>query len=453
MAFVPKYILILFALIGIDYVMAHAIERSRGKSRHLYLVISIVSNVGILFVFKYFNFFNENISLLAHMLGWNYSIEALRLLLPLGLSFHTFQSLSYVVEVYRGKFKAERHLGVYALYVMFFPQLVAGPIERPQHLLTQLKNLAIPYSSRNVYEGVRLLTWGFFKKLVIADQVGQSVDFVWNNYAHLPGPSIAYAMVLFSFQLYADFSGYSDIARGSAKALGIDVVRNFEQPYFSGSIAEFWRRWHISLSSWFRDYFFTPLVYQWRRLPFGLYAAIICTFLVTGLWHGAAWTFVIMGFLYGLYIVVGLMTRSLRARFVEVVGLAHTPKLHKLLQIIFTFSLVTFSWVFFRAPTLTDATAFLSRLFTGWNMPMSQYADAYFQHPFLWVGYSRSAFFISALSIAGMLTVEYIQRTKPFGVLFDRQSVFAQSLAYSVLVLAIFLFGVISTVPFIYFQF
>ncbi|MBA3733386.1 MBOAT family protein, partial [Patescibacteria group bacterium] len=264
MAFVPKYILILFVLIIIDYVLAQKIESSLGTKRKIFFIGSLVSNIGLLFVFKYFNFFNENILNLAHLLHWNYSIGTLSLILPLGLSFHTFQSMSYIIEVYRGNYKAEKHLGIYALYVLFFPQLVAGPIERPEHLLPQLKK-DIPFEFSNIVIGLRLMLWGFFKKLVVADRLAISVTYVYAHISNVSGLSIVITIIFFAFQLYADFSGYSDIARGSAKLLGIDVIRNFNQPYFSKSVAEFWRRWHISLSSWFRDYFYFPLVYSRKQ--------------------------------------------------------------------------------------------------------------------------------------------------------------------------------------------
>jgi D-alanyl-lipoteichoic acid acyltransferase DltB (MBOAT superfamily) len=308
MAFIPQYILILFAIIIIDFVAAQQISTRTGHSRRLFLLVSILSNVGILFVFKYFNFFNANFAALAHALHWNYSIGALALILPLGLSFHTFQSLSYIIEVYRGNYPPERHLGKYALYVMFFPQLIAGPIERPGHLLPQLKT-PISFDVNKIYSGLRLMLWGFFKKVVVADRLAIAVDYVWHHTATVPGPGILAAMVFFSFQLYADFSGYSDIARGSARVLGIEVMANFNRPYFSASVAEFWRRWHISLSGWFRDYVYIPLggnrVVRWKQ-----YRNTLIVFLIVGVWHGAGWTFVMMGFIFGFYICIGLATKQ-----------------------------------------------------------------------------------------------------------------------------------------------
>ena len=453
MAFVPKYILVLLALILIDFFLAQAIEKATGTQKKAFLVLSIFSNVGILFVFKYFNFFNENVGSLAHFLGWNYSISALRLVLPLGLSFHTFQSLSYIIEVYRGKYHAERHLGVYALYVLFFPQLIAGPIERPQHLLPQLHRTA-RFTRINFESGVRLIAWGFFKKLVIADQLAVAVDYVYGHAGSATGLSVVLGLVFFAFQLYADFSGYTDIARGSARLLGIELVRNFEQPYFSKSIAEFWRRWHISLSSWFRDYFYFPLVYAARRGNImWLYACIVATFLVTGLWHGAGWTFLCMGALFGCYIVGGLVTKKWRSIFVQKSGLARVPRAHAALQTLFTFALVCLAWVFFRSPSLEVALQLLGGLGRGWLMSPTQYLNAYVLQPFWTLGISRITLVLSVAFVVLLLCVEYTQQKTPLGMLFDRQPLLVRTFLYASLFFVIVLFGSFSTVPFLYFQF
>ncbi len=453
MAFVPKYILILFAIILIDYCMAQLIEKAHGHRKKVFFVVSLVANIGILFAFKYFNFFNDNVAALAHLIGWNYSIGALRLILPLGLSFHTFQSLSYVIEVYRGKYKAERHLGVYALYVMFFPQLVAGPIERPAHLLPQLKTYH-RFEWRNILVGLRIMGWGFFKKLVIADRLAVIVDYVYGNVSYVPGLSILLTIIFFAFQLYADFSGYSDIARGSAKMLGIDVMRNFEQPYFSRSVAEFWRRWHISLSTWFRDYFYFPLAYARKRATrTWLYVCLILTFLVTGLWHGAGWTFVVMGAIHGCSIVLGMAAKPFRDRVSKLVGLSRLPKVHGALQTLYTFGIVSVSWIFFRSPNIATASAFLGRLFHGWAMSLGSYMQTFFISPFAALGVNRSEVILSFGGIIFLLLVEHIQRTNVLGVLLDKKPVYVKSLLYTGLALSIVIFGVYTTKQFIYFQF
>src|SRR4030066_714116 len=254
MAFIPIYILVLALTIVIDYTAGLLIEKAEGEKRRWFLIMSIVSTCGVLFIFKYFNFFNANLSQLARFLHWNYSIESLSLILPIGLSFHTFQSLSYVIEVYRGNFKAERHFGIYALYVMFYPQLVAGPIERPGNLLHQFYEKHT-YDDQRAMDGLKLMLWGFFKKVVIADKLALIVDQVYQDPPQFTGIPLIAAALFFGIQVYCDFSGYSDIAIGSAQAMGFRLMDNFNRPFHSTSMTEFWRRWHVSLMTWFRDFF------------------------------------------------------------------------------------------------------------------------------------------------------------------------------------------------------
>jgi len=450
---VPQYILVLFFLIIVDFILAQRMELAEGSVRRGLFFASLAATLGLLFVFKYFNFFNSNIATLAHALHWNYSIETLALILPLGLSFHTFQSISYLIEVYRGKYPAERHLGIYALYVMFFPQLVAGPIERPEHLLPQLKK-EISFEKGNVFSGIRLMAWGFFKKMVIADRLALSVNYIYAHMLQVSGPSILFALFAFAFQLYADFSGYTDIARGSARVLGIDLVRNFDQPYFSRSIEEFWRRWHISLSSWFRDYFYSPIAYSVRRMgAYGLYICIIATFVVIGLWHGAAWTYIIMGFLFGCYIVIGRLTKSMRHAGAAWIGLARLPRLRTVVQTIITFVLVSTAFVFFRSPDLPTAGAFLERLFVGWNISFAQFIEGYVIHPFVLLGIKHTDLILSLFFVFFLMIVENMERQHRLGLYIKKQSSFVLSLLYCSLLLAILMFGMFATDAFIYFQF
>ena len=279
MTFIPKYILILFLAIGVDYFAGIRIEASQSmRQKKAYLILSIITTCLILFLFKYFNFFSSNVKAIADFFNLNYPPIVLKIALPIGLSFHTFQSLSYVIEVYFGRQKAEKHLGIYALYVMFFPQLVAGPIERPQGLLPQLKDKH-SFSGSMATEGLRQILWGLFKKVVIADSCSGLVSYIFSDYQHLNGASLLWGAILFSIQIYGDFSGYSDIALGSAKLFGIRLMRNFNYPFFSKNITEFWQRWHISLSSWLRDYLYTPLSISTRNWGlFGIIFSIIITF-------------------------------------------------------------------------------------------------------------------------------------------------------------------------------
>ncbi|MDE1946239.1 MAG: MBOAT family protein, partial [Patescibacteria group bacterium] len=278
MAYIPQFILILFFLIAVDYFMGIEIAKAEGSARKKFLIVSIIANLGTLFFFKYFNFFNENAAAIAKLIHWNYSPLLLQIALPLGLSFHVFQSLSYVIEVYKGRQQAERHFGIYALYVMFFPQLVAGPIERPQHMLHQFHEQH-DFSAVRVRRGLEIMLWGFFKKLVIADWGGQIVDHVFSNIPGTNSWTVVIAVFLFTYQLYCDFSGYSDIAVGLALVFGYHLTWNFNRPFASRSIAELWRRWHISLSSWLRDYLYTPLAFAWRKAgTWGIYASLLVTF-------------------------------------------------------------------------------------------------------------------------------------------------------------------------------
>lgn len=365
MAFVPIYILILCFTILIDYVAGLFIEGAQGRRRKIYLSMSIFANVGVLVLFKYFNFFNASLGGIAAWLHWNYPINMLSLLLPIGLSFHTFQSMAYTIEVYRGNQKAERHLGILALYVLFFPQLVAGPIERPQHMLHQFYERHT-FNYTQVTDGLRLMLWGFFMKMVLADRLAYLVNPVFNHPTDYPGPMLLLATIAFAFQIYCDFAGYTNIAIGSARVMGFRLMKNFDRPYSSQSIVEFWRRWHISLSSWFRDYVFIPLggsrVSSTRR-DFNL----MSTFLLSGLWHGANWTFVIWGALHGIYEVVWLRTAQVRERLIHLIRLDRSPRLRKAIAILVTFSLVSFAWIFFRANTLADALYIATHLFSGYE--------------------------------------------------------------------------------------
>jgi alginate O-acetyltransferase complex protein AlgI len=362
MAFIPKYILILLLTILVDYVAGLLISRSSGKRRQLWLILSIVTNVGILAFFKYFNFLNDNIRAIADSLSLHDPIPALSIILPIGLSFHTFQSMSYTIEVYRGHQDAERHLGRFALYVLFYPQLVAGPIERPQNLLVQFRTEK-KFDYVRMREGLLLMGWGLFKKVAVADRLASGVNLVYQNSEAYSGAAALLATYAFAIQIYCDFSGYSDIAIGAARVMGFDLMKNFRQPYFSGSISEFWKRWHISLSTWFRDYVYLPLggsrVSRSRQC-----LNLLTVFSISGLWHGANWTYVLWGALNGLYLVSSLLTVRLRHAALRLTGLGEFPWVHKAFAIFCTFHLILLSWVFFRADSVRSAANILLRIGT-----------------------------------------------------------------------------------------
>lgn len=438
MFFVPYYILILIVTILIDYFAAIYISQSTGKKKKIYLIISIISTCLVLFVFKYFNFFNDNFKLLARVAHWNYPIPALKILLPIGLSFHTFQSLSYVIEVYRGNQKVEKHFGIYALYVMFYPQLVAGPIERPQNILHQFYEKH-HFDYDDVTHGLKQMLRGYFKKVVIADRLSIYVNAVYNNHTHHNGTSLLLATVLFAFQIYCDFSGYSDIAIGSARVMGFKLMTNFNRPYFARSISEFWKRWHISLSTWFKDYVYIPLGGNRVIMPL-VCVNLLITFLLSGLWHGANWTYVIWGGLNGFYLVIGVLFYKVKSKINHDLENQHLKKLNEFLNILITFILILFSWVFFRATSFTDALDIIKKIL--------------FDQGPLFIGNNKDLIY-SVCFLSLLLIIELFEEYKLFNnfSLYNNSNRLIRHLTYYSVIIIIMLFGVFDSSQFIYFQF
>ena len=359
------YILLIIISTLIDYFCSNKMSQIKEKvKRKKWLLISIFSNIGILFGFKYFNFFSDNIQTLFNNYNIFYEIPLFNVLLPVGISFYTFQTLSYTIDVYNNKTPAQKHLGVFAVYVSFFPQLVAGPIERSNHLLPQFFRKH-DFSYIRVKAGLQKMLWGFFKKIVIADNLAILVDGVYNNVDNYSGLTLIVATLFFTFQIYCDFSGYSDIAIGTAKVMGFELRENFKRPYFSKSIREFWQRWHITLSTWFRDYVYIPLGGN-RTIKWRWYYNIFITFLVSGLWHGANWTFVIWGALHGTYLIIALVLTNPKKQFSSLIQ-KQSKSFNKLLDVTITFILVAFAWIFFRANDLDDAIYIISNLFVNYN--------------------------------------------------------------------------------------
>lgn len=437
MAFLPIYIFILGFTIVVDYFAAIYIENSKGKQRKLFLICSLIANLSILCVFKYYNFLNANLSFLLHGFALTNPIPYLSILLPIGLSFHTMQAMSYTIEVYRGHQKTERHFGIYALYVMFYPQLVAGPIERPQNLLQQFRKKH-HFESERVFEGLKIMIWGLFKKLVIADRLGIYVNSAYNNVAQQDGIPLLLATIFFSFQVYCDFSGYSDIAIGAAKVMGFDLMKNFRRPIFAKSTGEFWKRWHISLSTWFRDYLYFPLggsrVTASRR-----YFNLMLVFIVSGLWHGANWTYIIWGAINGFYLVFALITKRYRDKLNAFTGIINYPRIHLFFQIFITFLLITFSRIFFRAKTVEDALLVIKKIFT--------FNGSIFNDGSVIILYS-------CLAIAFLLIAEF--KKEFFNgsfTLSHNKNFWVRNAYYSFLIILILLLGVFDGGQFIYFQF
>jgi D-alanyl-lipoteichoic acid acyltransferase DltB (MBOAT superfamily) len=356
----PRYLVLFVANTLVAYLAGLGLGRAQSlRARRLIAAGGVGVLFGTLFVFKYLDFCTRSLALLLAALGVRTHLPLARLALPVGISFYTFQAVAYIIDVYKRRFEVERHPGIFALYKALFVQLVAGPIERPYRLLPQLR-APRPFELERIVTGASLIVWGLAKKLVLADRLALYVNEVYGHPSRYQGLPIILATYLFAFQIYCDFSGYSDIALGSARLLGYELMQNFDRPYLSCSVREFWTRWHISLSSWFRDYLYIPLggnrVSQVRGQ-----LNLMIVFLVSGLWHGAAWTFVAWGALHGTYLLVAIWTRTLRERLASALHLERVPRLHRWMQRFVVFHLVTFAWLFFRARGFDDAWELLKR--------------------------------------------------------------------------------------------
>lgn len=448
MAFIPAYILILVFVIVVDYFAGILVEGARGRRRQLLLLSSLSANLGVLGFFKYFNFINTNLSGLSLLWGGEWLVSNLHIILPIGLSFHTFQSISYTVEVYRGNQKAERRFEIFALYVLFYPQLVAGPIERPQNLLHQFYEKHY-FDYRRVTDGLKLMAWGMFKKVVIADRLAAGVNLVYNNPTSYAGLPLILATYYFAIQIYCDFSGYSDIAIGAAQVMGFRLMDNFNRPYHSKSISEFWKRWHISLSTWFRDYLYVPLGGNRvgrRRWYFNLFFV----FLVSGLWHGAAWTFVLWGALHGFYLIFAIWTRGLRERAARHFVPRPLRAARKLVAVFVTFNLVSFAWIFFRAQSLHDAFYIATHLF-ALSSRVTGEAGAVPAGAFI---LDRVDLGIAFAAVAFMEIVHLLQRRRRMRQFLSERPFWMRWPAYYALTMGILLFGKFELPQqFIYFQF
>jgi len=444
----PVYALLLFLSTFVVYYAGIQMGKTEIKSkRKKFLILSLFSNLGLLFLFKYYHFFNDSLRTLFAQYNLFYGIPALKFLLPVGISFYTFKSLSYSIDVYRGNQAPEKHLGIFALYVAFFPQLLAGPIERSTRLLPQLRK-AFYFDYQRVTEGAKLIFWGLFQKVVVADTLSTLVDSVYDKPTQYTGISFAVATVFFAFQIYCDFSGYSDIAIGAAQILGYRTMENFNRPYFSKSIAEFWRRWHISLSSWFRDYLYIPLGGNRVSIPRG-YLNLLVVFLLCGLWHGANWTFVIWGGLHGGYLVFSNVTQRARERVVQKLGLENTPRLSKSLKVLTTFIFVCFAWIFFRSNSVSDAFYIVSHLLTGWEtvFNMETLRDG------LSLGPSRFQWIVGTASIGLVLFVQLLQRQGRVIDQLSKKPVWLRWSIYYAMISIFLLCGSLQSKEFIYFQF
>lgn len=399
-----KYALLLLVSTTITYVSGMLIQwlndghPDKIRAKKWVVAGSFVSNLAILFFFKYFNFTIESMNTVLRYIDLPTINTSLDVLLPVGISFYTFQALGYTVDVYRGEIRAERNFFRYALFVSFFPQLVAGPIERSKNLLNQLRNPK-SFSYERMCDGLMMMIWGYFLKLVIADRIAIFVDNMYGNVGVYDGRYLLLASVLFAVQIYCDFAGYSTIAIGAAEVIGFQLMDNFNSPYLSQSVAEFWRRWHISLSSWFKDYLYIPLGGN-RKGKVRKYINIMIVFLVSGLWHGANWSYVVWGGLNGIYQVVGAIFTPVRNRIKEKLHLKKSPLPLVIIYMIVTFILVDFTWIFFRADNVQHAFAVIDSIFNMNNQVLLENGTLYD------LGLSRPNFIVLGVSLVILLAAD-----------------------------------------------
>ena len=433
MFFKPVYILILAFTIIVDYFVGVELEKSKStRTKKLLLITSLAGNIFVLGIFKYYNFINHNVTDLLSVFAINNPVPYLKILLPIGLSFHTFQAMSYIIEVYRGNQKAEQHFGYYALYVMFYPQLVAGPIERPQNILHQFhEEKKFNYYSFSL--GIKMMIYGLFKKVVIADNVAPIVNNIFENHSS-DGLACTVAMFLFSIQIYCDFSGYSDIALGTAKCMGYDLMRNFSLPYLSSSVTEFWRKWHISLSTWFRDYLYIPL----GGSETGKYKSLfnLCiVFLISGLWHGASWNYILWG---GLHAFILICEKLFLLKFYK--------NIPRPILIAFNFIVITYCWLLFRIEDFAQLRHIIhSIISTPFNINSSS-----IKNTLSLLGNIK--FLVTLLLITTFLLIDKFFDTDIYQVSSSSKSIF-NKFRYHLLVATILIFGFVGEIQFIYFQF
>ncbi len=455
MAWNPKYIVLILISTLATYLSGLVLEKSESEKAKKGIVAGcFVINLSLLFFFKYFDFLLSNINFLLEKMHISVVANPFDVLLPVGISFYTFQALSYTVDVYRKEIKAEKNFLRYALFVSFFPQLVAGPIERSKNLLSQIENLDDKklFDYDKVVSGFSMMVYGMFLKVVLADHISIFVDNVWEN-THAIGSTVAIlASIAFSLQIYCDFGAYSIIAIGAARMLGIGLMENFNTPYFATSISDFWRRWHVSLSTWFRDYLYIPLGGS-RCSKVKKYRNIMITFLVSGLWHGANWTYVIWGAIHGMYQVVGDLLKPLKEKLCKITNVNKEVGSFRLLKIICTFALTTFAWIFFRADSFKAAFVFIKNMITRpdpWVL---------FTKDYLNFGVDASDFNLIIIGIVVLVIVDLIRYKKnlDIGAFLLKQNLWFRWAMLIVLIVSTLVYGAYGTSfdssQFIYFQF
>lgn len=423
-----------------DFIIGNQLSKTENKNlRRWLLALSLIINLGILGFFKYFNFFIDNLNGAFSLFGSDLSFRGLELILPVGISFYTFQTLSYTIDIYNRKISATKNIISFASFVSFFPQLVAGPIERAKHLLPQFEN-SRRFSRQKATDGLRQILWGLFKKMVIADQCAIFVEFCFNNPTEHSGSTLALGAFFFTIQIYGDFSGYSDIAIGTARLFGFDLMRNFNFPYFSRNIAEFWRRWHISLSTWFRDYVYIPLGGS-KSSKSKVVRNIFVVFLISALWHGANWTFVVWGVIHALFYVPLLYIKSTRSFTNTVAEHSILPSLKESFLMIVTFLITTLAWIFFRAESVALAIEYLLAIFSKSLFSIPKFSNS-------------MAAVIALCFILFMFVVEWLARFHNYGLekfALSWKRPYRWAFYYALIACLLYFYG--NQQEFIYFQF
>jgi len=436
-----KFLLLILFSSCVDYTIGLYLGKDLEQKHRKYLLwFSLFVNLGLLGVFKYFNFFIDSFVDAFSLFGFSINSLSLNVILPVGISFYTFQTLSYSIDVYKGKIEPTKDVIAFFAFVSFFPQLVAGPIERASNLLPQFLEKR-NFNYEQAINGLRQVLWGFFKKLVVADNCAVYVNDIFANYGIHQGSTLVIAGILFAFQIYCDFSGYSDIAIGTAKLFGFRLMQNFAFPYFSRDIAEFWRRWHISLSTWFRDYVYIPLGgsrgSKWKKIR-----NTFIIFIVSGFWHGANWTFIFWGAINACYFLPLMLIDRNRQHLDIVAADSYLPSLREFLQIAITFMLSVLAWIFFRAETISDAFLYIEKIFTYSLFEYSTYSYTNYNHFY---------------GIFVLLIVEWLGRRKTHALEFETERIFEYKpvrwILYIGILLMIFYLGNFTSETFIYFQF
>jgi alginate O-acetyltransferase complex protein AlgI len=428
MNWMPVYAVLIFISTLTTYICSLYLDRYRDRpsARKLFMTLSLVFNFAILFLFKYYNFINETVFYALSEVGLRWYVPNLDILLPVGISFYTFQAVGYTIDVYRGDLPAEKHFGRYALFVSFFPQLVAGPIERATELLPQFRVKHV-FQFDRFLSGFTEMLWGFFMKVCIADRLALYVNAVYGNVDKHHGTTFILATILFAFQIYCDFAGYSKIALGAARIMGFELMHNFRRPYFSASISEFWKRWHISLSTWFRDYVYIPL--GGNRVKYGRHLFnLLITFLVSGIWHGANWTFALWGVFHGAFLIVAVLRDTL---------LPSVKFNFRWINVLWTFILVNFAWIFFRANSVQDAFSIVRKILTSYGVPFLNKTELLY-----------------GLTCLGILLIKEIKDEMGWRVqVLTSENLTIRYTGYVLMIYLIVLFGVVDSNQFIYFQF